>query len=137
MGLYLCVFEDDEELDGVEVGSYSDFGYFRGTVTSRLENGVPGCRFPTLILHSDCDGEWSSDECIVLRAELLQISIELHEFPGAEFQSPWQKEVAKTFGVQVNSLYDSFIDVDGEPLIQRMIGLCDIAIARGVSILFQ
>jgi Immunity protein 70 len=137
MGLYLCVFEDDEELDGVEVGLYSDFSDFRRTVTSRLECGDPGSRFPTLILHSDCDGDWSSSECFVLRAELLQISVELHEFPGVEFQSPWQKEVAKTFGVEVNSLYDTFIDVDGEPLIQRMIGLCDIAIARGVSILFQ
>ena len=29
MGLYLCVFRDDEELLGVDVGSYDDFERFR------------------------------------------------------------------------------------------------------------
>ena len=37
MGLYLCVFDNDDELEGVEVGSYSDFDFFRSTVTELLE----------------------------------------------------------------------------------------------------
>ena len=39
MGLYLCVFDEDEELEGVEVGSYSDFEFFRSSVTELLEQG--------------------------------------------------------------------------------------------------
>ena len=29
VSLYLCIFNDDEEVDGVDVGAYSDFAYFR------------------------------------------------------------------------------------------------------------
>jgi len=52
MGLYLCVFDGEEELDGVEVGFYADFGTFRNAVVRHLENGKAGSRFPTLIHHS-------------------------------------------------------------------------------------
>lgn len=42
MGLYLCVFEGDDELDGVEVGSYADFGAFRSAVATHVEGGIEG-----------------------------------------------------------------------------------------------
>ena len=70
MGLYLCVFDGDEELEGVDVGSYADFDFFRGAVAEILEGGNAGTRYPTLMLHSDCDGEWSVEECIDLEKEL-------------------------------------------------------------------
>ena len=70
MGLYLTIFAGDEELDGVEVGAYADFSAFRDAVVSNLEAGNAGDRFPTLILHSDCDGEWSPDEAAKLEIEL-------------------------------------------------------------------
>jgi hypothetical protein len=56
MGLYLCVFQGDEELDGVDVGSYGDFNHFRSVVAG-LEDGPPGSKYPTLILHPDSDGD--------------------------------------------------------------------------------
>lgn len=59
MGLYLCVFDDDEELEGVEVGHYSDVEYFRDKITNCLEDGAAGSKYPTLIGHSDCDSEWT------------------------------------------------------------------------------
>jgi hypothetical protein len=72
MGLYLCVFDEssESELEGVEVGGYSDYNLFRSAVTELLENGRAGSVYPTLVLHSDCDGEWSSVECSTLRREL-------------------------------------------------------------------
>ena len=48
MGLYLCVFEADDidnELEGVEVGGYDDFGRLRETVSDRLEEGKWGSRW--------------------------------------------------------------------------------------------
>ncbi len=45
MGLYLCIFEHDDELDGIDVGSYSGFNFFRDTVTELLENAVTGTQF--------------------------------------------------------------------------------------------
>jgi hypothetical protein len=71
MGLYLCVFEGDEEVDGVEVGPYADFDKFRDCVVRALEGSSPGWKFPTLILHSDCDGEWSPREAAKLEKELI------------------------------------------------------------------
>jgi hypothetical protein len=54
MGLYLCVFADDadgEELEGVEVGGYDDFGLLRQAVADRLEPAGWGSRFPVLMSH--------------------------------------------------------------------------------------
>ena len=43
MSLYLCVFDDGEELDGIDVGSYEDFGRFRDAIStsSRTAKGGP------------------------------------------------------------------------------------------------
>jgi Immunity protein 70 len=62
MGLVLCVYEGREagdDLDGFQVGSYSDFGAWRDFIAAKLEGGRWGSRFPTIMMHSDCDGEWS------------------------------------------------------------------------------
>ncbi len=75
MGLYLAVFDDDEELEGVEVGSYDDFSWFRNTIVDRLEEGVAGSRFPTLIKHSHCDGQWSPSEAVALKVELAAAGV--------------------------------------------------------------
>jgi hypothetical protein len=85
MSLYLCIFNDDEEVDGVDVGAYSDFSYFRKIIAEVLENGQAGSRFPTLLLHSDCEGEWSVVDCSKLQKELEIINAELKEYPPKAF----------------------------------------------------
>lgn len=137
MGLYLCIFDGDDELEGVEVGAYADFESFRSTVTSVLEGGVAGAKYPSLILHSDCCGEWSQTECKVLKQELRSISEAFRQLPPVEFHADWQLQVGKLLGLQPSSLYDSFIDVDGEPLLERLEGLCNVAIQNGQPILLQ
>lgn len=137
MGLYLCVFDNDEELEGVEVGSYSDFDFFRCSVTELLEGGVAGNKFPALIIHSDSDGEWQFSECQALKHELISIATEFQQLPGVQFHAEWQQKVGKLLGLKPASLYESFIDVDGEPLVGRLIGLCNVAIERQLPILFQ
>jgi hypothetical protein len=137
MGLYLCVFEGDDEIEGVEVGSYSDFEWFRGLVAEKLEGGVVGSRFPVLMLHADSDGEWSINQCAGLRAELLEVSQEFRRLPACPFPSGWQKSVLRSLGLTPSSLYESIIDVDGECLLQRLVGLCDKALEKGQPVLFQ
>lgn len=136
MGLYLALFEDEEEIDGVEVGSYADFGQFRDLIVEKLERGRPGSRFPTLILHSDCDGEWSSDAAKVLEAELAEIEHELPSIPPIEL-SGWKADIAKLLGIRPTNLLESFFDVDGEPLIERLIGLAQLSKDRRLPIIFQ
>ena len=78
MGLYLCVFasdDSDDDLDGIEVGTYDDFGRLPGRGPSPASKPATdwGARFPTLLQHSDCDGQWTVDECRTLRDELTTI----------------------------------------------------------------
>ena len=137
MGLYLAIFESDEEIEGVEVGGYDDFGAFRDAVTKSLEGGVAGRRFPTLIVHSDCDGSWNPDEAARLRQELQTIRSEFSKLPPAAFSSSWQDEVARSIGLTPTNLAESFIDVDGEYLLDRLLALAEIAEARRQPIVFQ
>jgi hypothetical protein len=137
VGLYLALFENDDEIEGVEVGSYADFGAFRDTVTEVLEGGAAGSRFPTLVLHSDCDGSWNSDEATRLKRELTTIRVEFSALPPREFASSWQIDVARSLGISPANLAESFIDVDGENLLARLIALAEIAEARRQVILFQ
>jgi hypothetical protein len=137
MGQYLCVFDDDKELDGIDVGSYADFNLLRSAVTETLEGGVAGSKYATLILHSDCDGEWGADLCADLERELRSIASAFQNMPPVEFQADWQNSVAKSLGLRPRSFYDSFIDVDGEPLLGRLLTLCQTAREHNQAILFQ
>ena len=137
MGLYLCVFDAEEEIDGVEVGHYADFNALREYISRELEGGRAGKRFPTLMIHSDCDGEWSPVECAKLITELTALASEMNQKPPVPFTSEWQKFVAKANGIMPKSAFESFIDVDGEFVLDRMLGLARLAVERNLPVLFQ
>ena len=140
MGLYLCVFDregDDEELEGVDVGSYQDFGRLRSTVAQRLEPDGWGTRFPVLMSHPDSDGQWSPQEAAALERELRTIAAELSRLPPQPVPTGWQSEVAREFGLEPASLRDCFFDVDGEPLLGRLVDLARTAVEADAPILFQ
>ncbi|HXH46673.1 MAG TPA: Imm70 family immunity protein [Bradyrhizobium sp.] len=121
----------------MEVGPYADFGTFRDCVVRELESGRAGSKFPTLIFHSDSDGQWSPSEARELEKELATIGEEFRRRPPISIEADWQKEVIETFGLQVSTLYDCFFDVDGEPLLERLINLARLSQRRMLSILFQ
>ena len=137
MGLYLCVFDGAEEIDGVEVGPYADYNALREFVVRELESGTVGTRFPTFVRHSDCDGEWSVAECQALRTELAQIAAALKTLPAQPFPSKWQGAVAKSLGTSPHDAFESFLDVDGEFLIDRLRHLVELALQHRLPILFQ
>jgi len=137
MGLYLCIFEGDEEVDGIDVGYYADFGSLRDYVARELEHGKTGSRFPTLMLHSDCDGEWSVADCEKLRKEIAEIASALKVRPAIGFVSDWQHAVAKSIALNPRDAFESFIDVDGEFLLERLQGLVENALRHRLPILFQ
>lgn len=138
MGLYLCVFADaqsDDELDGVEVGGYDDFGEFREAVAG-VEPAGWGSGYPILMFHSDCTGDWSVDALPTLRGELSAIRRQLSRRPAVPYGEGWQREVAQLVGHTPSSMADSFIDVDGEVLLDRLIALVDLAITRSRPVTF-
>lgn len=137
MGLYLCVFDGDDEVDGVEVGGYSDFNGLREYITREFEANKSGSRFPTLIMHSDCDGEWTAVECVNLINELADIIALMKGRPPLAFLSDWQRNVARATGLVPQNAFESFIDVDGEFVIERIYRLAGIALQNRLPILFQ
>lgn len=136
MSLYLCVFRDDEEIQGVEVGSYDDFSRFRDGVAQKLENGKRASRFPVLQLHPDSEGEWGIVDCRRLEQELAVIQSESSKLPPVPL-APDQQGVAREVGIVPRNLAESFIDVDGESLLSRLSELCRSAIEHNQPILFQ
>jgi hypothetical protein len=139
MGLILCVYEDREagdDIDGFQVGSYSDFGAWRDFIAAYLEGGQWGTRFPILMMHSDCDGEWSPDDCINLKRELAVIRDEMARLPVVPFHSAWQKQVADELGLRQQSALDCFVNVDGEKLADAIERLAELAMARRKPITF-
>jgi len=137
MGLYLCIFENEEDVDGVDVGSYGDYNHLRNTIVQVFEGGEAGSRCPVLTLHSDCDGTWTPEECMRLEKEVLAVIDVFKQRPAIPFHSPWQAEVAKGIGLRPANLYESFIDVDGEPLLDRLLKLTRAAQHRNAPITFQ
>lgn len=114
MGLYLCVFDvSGNELEGVEVGSYADFNFFRDAVIALVEEGRAGAVCPILIDHSDSDGEWSSSESKQLLIELDQVVDAFLQYPPVEYSSDWKRQTAKTFDIKPSTLLECFFDVDG------------------------
>lgn len=140
MGLYLCVFgsdDNDDDLDGIEVGTYDDFDKFREEIHRRLEPGEDwGARFPTLLQHSDSDGEWTVAECRTLRDELTAIRTEFVAIDAPPYTG-WQAEAAGHAGHRATDLATYFIDVDGEILLDRMNDLARLAIETGRPITFM
>lgn len=111
MSLYLCVFDGDEELAGVDVGSYSNFDDFRKIAAQLVWTGVAGGPLPVLLDHEDSDGEWTVAELPVLQEELERLR---DRKPLARFE-----------------------DTDGMPLVDAMLALTLVAQDAGVPILFQ
>jgi hypothetical protein len=137
VGLYLCVFDGDEEVEGVEIGPYADFNGLRDYIVRELEQGQAGIKFPTLINHSDADGEWSVADCVKLSTELSEIVLMMKIKPPVPFVSEWQSAVAKSTGLVPKNACESFIDVDGELVLERLHHLVDVALQHQLPILFQ
>jgi hypothetical protein len=137
VGLYLCIFDGDDELDGVEVGAYSDFGTFRDKVTEIVEQGMLGSRCPILILHSDCDGEWSPAEASGLIRELDAIEEAFAKSSPIALHPEWRAGVATSRGRAPANLLECFFDVSGELLTQRLKALAETSVKTGKPISFQ
>ena len=128
MGLCLYVFstnvggnEEPEEIAECDVGHYSDFACFREFISRRLG----GDRFPILMNHSDCDGEWTLAEIPGLERELKEIGQAFQKLAPEEPQQAF--EHTAEYRVGAKSLYDCFHNVDGENLFTAILDLCAVA----------
>jgi len=131
MSLYLTIFDGDEEVTGWVFGHYSDFGCFRDVIAAKL------CAedYPTLMQHSDCDGEWTPQELRSLRSELGTIAKRFKGLPPETSKGAFEHTAEYRRSSQ--SLYDCFHNVDGENVFEALIALCEEGIKRNKPVLFQ
>jgi len=138
MGLCLYVFvpadgddEEPEEIADCDVGHYSDFGCFRSTIARHLD----ARRFPILMEHSDCDGEWALAEIPRLERELQEIGAAFKKLPAEEPREAFEHTAEYRTGAK--SLYDCFHEVNGENLFEALLALCAVAREHGRPITFM
>lgn len=140
VGLYLCVFQDDDsdhEIEGVDVGSYDDFHALRAEVAAICEGGVRGSRFPVLMNVADSGSVWTPEESERLCGELAQIAHEWKSQPPKSFGvGTWQAREAVRLGIRPVNLAEFYIDVDGEPLLDRLMALAQLSAESGRPIEF-
>jgi hypothetical protein len=131
MSLYLTIFDGDNEITGWVFGHYSDFGFFRDKINEKLF----AKQFPTLMNHSDCDGEWSVSDLPTLKNELQLVANHFKTLPPELPQKAFEHSVE--FHKSASTLYDCFHNVDGENVFEALIALCDEGIRLNKPILFQ
>jgi len=102
-----------------------------------VEEGKPGSVCPTLIVHSDCDGEWSVEEARRLSRELDIVESRFAKMPPVPLPAGWKPAVAKMFGIAPSNLAECFFDVDGESLTRRLKDLIRSSMESGSPIVFQ
>lgn len=138
MGLCLYVLGSDpgeaqepEEIAECNVGHYSDFACFRNTIARYLD----ATRYPTLMDHSDCDGEWALAEIPALERELREIGDAFRGLPPEEPFGAFEHTAEHRDAAE--SLYDCFHDVDGENLFEVLLDLCAVARSHSRPITFM
>jgi len=119
------------------VVSYDDFYTLRTTVCERLKRGTWGSRYPTLMGHSDSHGVWSPEDAERLTAELVDVRNAFASLSSMGVIGEWQAEAAKNLRLIRANLADCFVDVDGEPLLDRLIALARTSVAGSRPIWFE
>lgn len=138
MGLYLCVFDEQEDdICGVEVGLYKYFAAFRQNVALFVDEKRLTNTMPTLLQHPDCDGSWSVSDCKALINELTEIKEVFQKEPPSKEVYDLKKDVFKFWGITPKNLFECFVDTNCEFLIDRLLELCNCAIKENRPIMFQ
>jgi hypothetical protein len=136
VGLYLCVFRGDEELLGVDLGSYEDFERLRNA--ARARDGRVFRRYGTLRVNITPTARWSPRDVARLASELTALREALRREPPVSFApGSCQAERARELGLAPASLADCFVDVDGRPLWDGLLALCRLSVEAREPILFQ
>ena len=141
MSLYLAVFATDsadDELDGIDLGSYGDFADLRSAVSGAVEDSPWGSRFPIFMNVPDNGPVWDVPSLHGLAREVESIRKGLAQHEARAFDAgSWQAGVARRQGLTPATLADCFIDVDGEPLLDRLAALVATAMSHERPIEFQ
>jgi len=138
-GLYLAVLDTTWEIDygGIEVGRWTQFEKYRGAIHRRLEKRFlrrrpVGHRFPLFLTRRS--GGWSPEELPALQAELRTILTEAERKPADPLIVP---EYAARVRSRFRALHHCFVDTQVEPLLEKLLALCDVALSKQLPVVMQ
>ena len=138
MSLYLCVLDttSDTEFEGVEVGPYSYFAEVRELIRRSAEKVGIDLNKSVLLNHSDCSGVWATSDLDDLENEIRGLMAHFKVLQGRMISNlNWY--VAWYLKSRPQTLHDSVVDVDGNPLLSRICELIRVARERCLPISFQ
>ena len=131
MGVRLSVRDGGGELGAVETATEDDFMYFRDSVTAALEPNGYGTRFPTFM--QKFFSSWEAGEVAALERELKELHAAMRQLPPNPADGNWSSKLAGS-GRGPETLAEVFVDIDGAPLVERLIALAALARKKGVGV---
>ncbi len=138
-GLYLAVLDTTWEIDygGIEVGRWVQFEKYRGAIHRRLEKRLlrrrpVGHRFPLFLTRRS--GGWSPEELPALQAELRTILEEAARKPADPLIVP---EYAARVRSRFRALHHCFVDTQVEPLLEKLLALCEVGVSKQLPVVMQ
>jgi hypothetical protein len=124
MTIRLYVANDAGELDAVQTATEDDFMFFRDSVHLALEDGKFASRFP--VFFKTFYSDWAREDVRELERELREIHAAFRQLPPNPPDVHWRRRLRHS-GRSPASLAEVFVDVNGSPLIERLIALARIA----------
>lgn len=98
--------------------------YFRDSVHLALEQEEFGGRFPTLMKAWFSD--FATDDVPALERELIEIHSAFRKLPPEPPDGNWRSKLIRS-GRKPETLAEVYLDRDGAPLIERLMGLARTA----------
>lgn len=139
MSLYLCVLDFSEgyenEIKGIEIGSYDYFSCFRECICKYVENNKWGSKCPIIMNHEEGNGFFSPDDCKKVLNELLVIK---RVFENIIPDNSTLQKVKKYKKIQSSMvLRECFTDVDDCDLISQLEMICELSVQKELNVYFQ
>lgn len=140
MSLYLCVFDFSDtyenEIMGVEVGSYAYFNVFRDCISKYVENDRRGSKCPYIMNHNDSTGVFTPEDCKNVLHELSLIKNVFLNIPTNNDIIEQNSHLLQDKNLCEN-LADLFVDIDGCNLIEQLELICKCSIKTNLNVYFQ
>jgi len=137
-----CDPENIEPYKSVELGSYEYINCYLSTISTLLEEGKWGSRFPILLESLDAKTKIEPEAAEELLSELTAISEELKKYPISDINcgnintenSNWMLEAP--FDTSADNLYDYFLTVEETNLTKSFLDYANEAAEETMSLMY-
>lgn len=119
MKVKLAIVDSNAAEDVTGTNTEDDFFYMKDSISQALEPDW-GARFPHFMKDGYPDQVWQGTELKELVGELEVIVEECREKPPEPLDSNWQGKMSD----DCKSLYDVFVDTNGQPILGELLRIC-------------